>query len=219
MGQSIKSSLEILGIILSLTIAYYELRDVIPTEQRIVLEVEKLQTPSDMPAYILTGVVSDQDYSLETARVTPYSENPVKRATFRYDHYTKDVDLIPIQMSNPHTYLVSRALLQQEFREYDSFLFEFLDDNRFTFYFQFEGRESDKTKFECRMLALDNTNVPCEIREKGYLSLFRGVPWYFLAAGLGIALIIMIEVFDIFLKRGIKKTSRGKRNRLIADQD
>lgn len=223
MGKYLKGSLEILGIILSLTIAYYELKEIIPTDPIIVLEIEKLKTPSDMPAYSLTGIVSDQDYSLESVRLAPYSENPIKRATFKYDHYTKDVDLIEIKTAKPYTYLVSRDLLQREFQEDNSFAFAFLDEQRFRFYFQFEGIEQENTQFECRVLTVDDHNIPCEIKGIGYLSLFRGIPWYFLAAGFGIALIIIIEIFDLFLKRGRKNATRGvskkKKNRLMRDQD
>lgn len=223
MRQYFKSSLEFFGIFLALFISYYELKEVIPTDPIIILEIERLKTPHDMPAYLLTGTVSDQDYLLESVRLTPDSKNPVRRATFKYDHYTKDVDLIKIQSAKPHTYLVSRELLQKIYGEDNSFFFEFLDEGRFTFYFQFEGIEIDKAKFECRVLAVDNKSVPCEIKEAGYLSLFRGIPWYFLAAFVGILLIIIIEVIDIFIKRKRKKVpslrSKKAKNRLIADQD
>lgn len=220
MGHYLKSSIEILGIILSLTIAYYELKEVIPNDPIIVLEVELLKTPHDSPAYLLTGVVSDQDYSLESVRLIPYSKNPVKRATFHYDNYTKDIDLIEIKTAMPYTYLVSKAHLQTAFGEDDSFSFDFLDNNRFNFYFQFQGVEPEKIQFECRVHTVENHKVPCEVREKGYLSLMRGIPWYFLAAGFGILLIIIIEVFDLFLKRKPKKTRRRtKKNRLTPDQD
>jgi hypothetical protein len=224
MRKYFKSSLEFFGIFLALLLSYYELKEVIPTDPIIILEFERLKTPHDMPAYLLTGTVSDQDYLLKSVRLTPDSKNPIKRATFKYDHYTKDVDLIKIQSAEPHTYLVSRELLQKNYGEDNSFSFEFLDEGRFIFYFQFEGIEIDKAKFECRVLTSTEKSVPCEIKEAGYLSLFRGIPWYFLAAFGGILLIIIIEVIDIFIKRKRKKVSlRGSskkaKNRLIADQD
>ncbi len=215
MSQYLKGTLEILGIIVSLTLAYYELKEVIPTDQHIVFEVEKLNTP--VATYSLTGVVSDQDYVLESVRF--YSEKPATQATFKYDHYNKNVDLISIKSATPYIYIVSRELLQKEFGEDKSFIFEFLDDNRFSFSFKFEGEEKEKAKFTCRILAVNNISIPCQLKETGYLSLFRGIPWYFLAAGFGIILIIIIEVFDIFLKRGRKISRKSKKNRLIADQE
>ncbi|HIE02831.1 MAG TPA: hypothetical protein EYP59_21545 [Thiotrichaceae bacterium] len=225
MSNYFKGSLEFLGIFLALVISYYELKEAIPNDPIIILEVEKLKTPRDTPAYSLTGIVSDQEYLLESIRLFPNSQNPVKRATFKYDKYPKDVDLLEIQSTTPHTYLISRALLQETFGEDNSFAFEFLDNNRFDFYFQFEGIETEKATFECNMLAVDNLSIPCEVRETGYLSLFRGIPWYFLAALVGILLMIIIEVVDIFLKRGAKKRHRRSsktnrnRNKLTSEKD
>jgi hypothetical protein len=224
MSQYFKKTLEILGILLALIISYFELKEVIPTDPIIILEVEKLKTPHDMPAYILTGVAADQEYFLESVRLFPYSNNPIKRATFKYDKYPQDVDLIEITSAKPHSYLVSRELLQTAYNEDSSFAYEFLDDIRFIFYFQFEGVSKEKIKFECRVVTVDNHNVPCEIREKGYISLFRGIPWYFSAAIGGILLIIFIEVVDIFLRKKRKNTrrdgtSKNMKNRLTFDKD
>ena len=216
MGKYLKGSIEIISIILSLSIAYYELKEIIPNNPIIVLEVEQ----SSDAAYLLTGVVSDQDYSLESVRLIPHSENPVKIATFHYDNYAKDIALTEITSAIPYNYLISKTHLQSSFGEDESFAFDFLDDNRFNFYFQFEGVEQEKTKFECRIHTIENQKVPCEVREKGYLSLTRGIPWYFLAAGFGILLIIIIEILDLFLKHKTKpKKTRRKKNRLTIDKD
>ncbi len=218
MGKYLKGGIEIISIIFSLSIAYYELKEMIPNNPIIVLEVE--QTSYDSSAYLLSGVVSDQDYSLESVRLIPHSKNPVKIATFHYDNYAKDIALTEITSAIPYNYLISKSNLQTFFGEDDSFAFDFLDDNRFNFYFQFDGVELEKTKFECRIHTIENQIVPCEVREKGYLSLTRGIPWYFLAAGFGILLIIIIEVFDLFLKQKRKpKKIRRKKNRLIVDKD
>ncbi|RKZ47741.1 MAG: hypothetical protein DRR16_15915 [Candidatus Parabeggiatoa sp. nov. 3] len=225
MSNYLKGSLEFLGIFVALLISYYELKEAIPSDPIIILEVEKLKTPRDTPAYSLTGIVSDQDYLLESIRLLPHSQNPVKRATFKYDNYQSDVDLVEIQSTMPHSYLISRAFLQQTFGEDNSFAFEFLDNNRFYFYFQFEGIETEKATFECRVVAVDNISIPCEVKETGYLSLFRGIPWYFLAALVGIVLIILIEVIDLFMKRSHKKPRRGKsktnrnRNQITPEKD
>jgi hypothetical protein len=224
MRQYLKGSLEIFGIISALLVSYYELREIIPADPLIVLEVEKLKTPHDAPAYLLTGVVSDQEYLLESVKLIPHSENPVKRATFRYDQYTNDVELVKIQSTKPYTYLISRDLLQKEFKEDNSFSLAFLDEERFTFYFQFEGSEQQKTTYECKMFTVDNHSIPCEVKETGYLSLFRGIPWYFLAIFGGIFLIVIIEIADLFLKRGrthrgLSKKAKRKKNKLIPEQD
>ncbi|MDM8558096.1 hypothetical protein [Candidatus Parabeggiatoa sp. HSG14] len=224
MRQYLKNGLEIFGIISALLVSYYELREIIPADPIIVLEVQKLKTPHNAPAYLLTGVVSNQDYLLESVKLVPYSENPVRQAIFQYDKYTDDVELIKIKSTDPYTYLISRDLLQKKFEEDSSFSFAFLDKERFTFYFQFEGSEQEKVKFECQMFTVNNHNIPCKVRETGYLSLLRGIPWYFLAIFGGIFLIVVIEVIDLFLKRGhssrgLSKKAKKKRNKLISEQD
>ena len=187
MSQYLKGSLEVFIIVLSLVLTYYELKEAIPSDSNIILEVDKSRN-----MYSLTGVVADQDYLLESVRIFPYSDNAIKQATFKYDHYPKNADLTEIPSTTPHSYLVSRELLQTQFEEDDSFAFEFLDNNRFTFYFQFEGPEKQKATFECRVITVENHSVSCEIRGKGYLSLFRGIPWYFLAIFVGILVIVLI---------------------------
>ncbi len=216
MSQYLKGSLEVFAIVLSLIVAYYELKEVIPSDSNIILEVDKSRN-----MYSLTGVVSDQDYLLESVRIFPYSDNPIKQATFKYDHYPQNVDLTEIESTTPHSFLVSRELLQKQFEEDDSFAFEFLDNNRFTFYFQFEGTGKQKATFECRMITVENHSVSCEIRGKGYLSLFRGIPWYFLAVFFGILVIVLIELIDTFLRRRRKNARRSlsKRNIMTPEKD
>jgi hypothetical protein len=210
MEKYIKNSLEILVIILALVISYYELKEAIPTDSLIVLEVEKLKTSEDKPTYLLTGIVSDQDYLLDSVRITPYSHNPVTEATFKYDQYKMDVELKKISASEPPTYLISRDKLQQYFKEDNSFSWEFLDDNRFNFLFKFEGVEQEKSKFECKVFAVENKSVPCEIKEKTHISLYQGISWYFLAA----IAILLIEIIFLFLRR-----SNKHRNTLSIDSD
>lgn len=200
--KHLKGIFEIIAVILAIVVPYYELQTLIPQDPIIILEVEKLTMPS---VYSLTGGISDQNYSLEYIKLYSYSDNPVNRATFKYDRYTKEVEVIESQKESPYAYIVSRELLQQAFGESDNFAFHFLADDRFTFSFQFEGMESEKVKFDCHVLAVDNHSVPCEVKEAGYISLFRGIPWYFLAAVIGVLFIIIIEVIAIFLKFGRKK--------------
>jgi len=215
MGIFLKNSLEFLAITLAIVLSYYELKDAIPNESLIVFEVEKLQTSQDTPTYSLTGVVADQDYFLESVRIIPYSDTPVTRKTFTYGNYKKEVELTKISTSEPPTYLISRNLLKQQLKEDDSFSWAFLDDDSFKFLFEFKGAEPEKIKFECKVQAIENKSVPCEIKEQDYMSLYRGIPWYFLVIGIGL-FIIIIEVFYIWL-RNPKKSK--KRNQLTIDED
>ncbi len=191
---------EFLGFIFGLLISYYWLTDRIPTQPLIVLEVEQLS--NEVSKYAITGVVSDQSYVLDTVKIFPKSEHPVKQATFKYDIYTQLVDLKLNPNTNPKTYWIDKSLLQQSLAEKEKdFSFEFLDEDRFTFYFQFEAPKSTLAEFECQVFTADNRKVPCQVREKGYLSLFRGIPWFGSGTILGIILIILIEIRYAFKKR------------------
>ncbi|MEN8217114.1 MAG: hypothetical protein ABFS56_12250 [Pseudomonadota bacterium] len=189
---------EFLGFIFALAVSYYWLTDRIPTEPLIVLEVGQLS--NEVSEYAITGVVSDKPYSLETVKIFPICDHQVKQATFKYDIYTQAVDLKVNPKTDPPTYWIEKTSLQQSLGEKDKpFSFEFLDKERFTFYFQFEA--PTLAEFECKVFTADNRDVPCQVREKGYLSLFRGIPWFGIGSILGIILIVVIEIVYAFKKR------------------
>ncbi len=191
---------DFLGFIFGLLISYYWLADRIPTEQLIVLEVEQLS--NEVSKYAITGVVSDQSYVLDTVKIFPKSEHSVKQATFKYDIYTQLVDLKLNPNTNPKTYWIDKSLLQQSLAEKEKdFSFKFLDEDRFTFYFQFETLDNTLAEFDCEIDIADNHEIPCQVKEKGYLSLFRGIPWFGSGTILGIILIILIEIRYAFKKR------------------
>jgi tetratricopeptide (TPR) repeat protein len=192
MNKYLKGTLEIGGFALILTGSYYWAIDLVPKEPLIILEVEQLNTAfADAPAYTLTGVVSDQPYSLESVKIYPKSSGSIKRATFKYDIYPQ-VDLFKNQGLVSH-YGISKDLLQQKLGEDSHFLFEFLDGDRFTFSFQFEGAAKKKPEFECKIFTADKASVPCEVKKKGYLSLFRGILWWMVGFSLGLIWIVLIE--------------------------
>jgi hypothetical protein len=194
---------EFLGFIFALVVSYYLLTDRIPTEPLIVLEVGQL--PNVVSEYTITGVVSDKPYSLGTVKIFPTCDHPVKRATFKYDIYHQAVDLKVNPNTQPPTYWIDKTSLQQTLAEKDNhFSFEFLDKERLTFYFQFDAPKTTPAEFTCKVSTADNHNVPCEVREKGYLSLLRGIPWFGIGTIFGIILIVLIEIVYAFKKRRAK---------------
>jgi len=199
--QYFKRILEIVGILLGIVVSYYELSYLVPSEPLIILEVEK-KTPS---TYSLTGAISDKDYSLKWVKLFPYSAIPVKQATFKYDQYTKEIDLTKSLHTTPYNYQVSKELLQNEFNQNNHFAFIFLDKDRFTFTFQFEDEETESVIFKCQILTKNDQEIPCEVKESGYRSLFRGIPWYLSATLIAILLIVFIEVVDLIRKQKINR--------------
>jgi tetratricopeptide (TPR) repeat protein len=199
-NQYAKITLEVLAFISALLISYYWLPDRIPTEPLIILEV--VQPTNEVSEYTITGVISDKPYLLDTVKIIPHCDHPVKQATFKYDIYTQAVDLKVNPNTQPPTYWIDKTSLQQTLAKNDNhFSFEFLDKERFTFYFQFEAPETTLAEFECQVFTADNSNVPCQVRKKGWLSLFRGIPWIVIGSILAIILIVMIERIYAFKKR------------------
>jgi hypothetical protein len=196
---------EFVGVIFALMVSYYLLTDRIPTEPLIVLEVG--QQANEVSEYTITGVVSDKPYSLDTVKFFPTCDHPVKQATFKYDIYTQAVDLKVNPNTQPPTYWIDKTSLQQTLAEKDNhFSFKFLDKERFTFYFQFEAPKIAPAEFECQIFTADNRNVPCQVREKGYLSLFRGIPWFGIGSIFALILIVLIEIIYTFKKRRHKES-------------
>jgi hypothetical protein len=159
--------------ILTIVVLYHEYMEYNPPAPAIILEIEQLETSTS-----LTGVASDQDYLLDYIKIYPDFNYPVKRATFQYGHYKKQVDLIESQKEHPIVYMITKELLQKELGE-QGFRFEFLDDNRFTFHFQFSGNSDNPPQFECDAGgAIEIPKIDCQIREKTSLSIVLSVLVY-----------------------------------------
>ncbi len=182
-----KITLEVFGFFLALWFSYYWLGERLPSEPLIVFEIEQA---SNLPKYSITGGISDKPYTLELVKIYPRSNQPIKEATFKYNGYTEfKLD----KTQNRPYYKVSTKFLQQQLGEDQNFLFEFLDNHHITFAFEFE-QQAKNAEFDCQVFAQDNTKIPCEIREKGYLSLFQNIPWFLAAPALGFLWYLLIEL-------------------------
>ncbi|EDN67907.1 hypothetical protein BGP_4549 [Beggiatoa sp. PS] len=184
------------GIILALWFSYYWLGERLPTKPLIVFEIEQA---TELSQYTLTGVISDKPYILEGVKIYPHSQQTIKKATFKYNGYS-EIELV--KMPTKSFYKVSKKLLQQELGEDQNFLFDFLDNHRMSFAFEFE-HPAKNAEFGCQVLVQNDIKIPCEIREKGYLSLFQNIPWFFTAPVLGVLWFLFIEL--IFIRRKRKR--------------
>jgi hypothetical protein len=177
-------ALDTLISVLAIIALFYEIREYFPSDSLVILELqEELEAPF---TYSLTGADSDQNYLLEYVKIYSYFEHPIKQATFKYDHYVK-VDLKISKKEQPPAYFISKTFLEKEFGK-QTFHFEFLDDNRFKFYFQFYEGEQTKPRFECQIGIINNT-VPCKVVEKSLIS-----SWYY-TMGLSVFLLITVMFF------------------------
>jgi hypothetical protein len=192
--------IEIVFYILTIIVLFNQINEYIPTEPLIVLEVEALETSS---AYSLTGSASDQDYLLEYIKIYPHSKVPIKQASFHYDYYKKDVNLKKIQIEEPTAYIISKELLQQAYGK-EGFRFDFLENDRFKFNFEFD-QKVEKLKFECQVVTVKQ-RVPCEVVEKGFLL----SSWYAIVVHYSFyALIITVIVVFWFFRYNKRKEEIG----------
>jgi tetratricopeptide (TPR) repeat protein len=199
MNKYLKGALEFVALIIALVGSYFLFKGLTPKEPIIILEVEPLKGKfNGTPTYSLTGAVSDKPYLLESIKIYPKYGSIVKQASFQYDVYSSPIDLVKHQGA---IYGTSKNALQKKLGEDTHFSFKFLTDDRFKFRFQFEGVEEKEPEFECKVFAEGNLNVPCEVKEKGYLSIFRGLPWFVWGTLGGIVLILLIEIIYFFTKR------------------
>jgi hypothetical protein len=190
--------LDFLVAVLAIIALSSEISGNLPSESLIILEVEELETPF---AYSLTGADSDQNYLLESVKIYPYSDHPIKRATFKYDRYVKEVDLKVSQKEQPNAYFVSTEFLQNEFGK-QGFQFEFLNDNRLTFKFYFDEGQSGEPEFECKAIVVEKS-VPCKVVEKSLVS-----SWYY-TMGLSVFILIAIIIFWLPIRFLIWKKTKG----------
>lgn len=217
-----RTVLEVIAIISAIVVSYYEFREFNPPDSVIILEVSTETGANQAPVYMLTGMAADKDYLLEYIKLYLLTKSQVKRAYFKYGLYTKPVELQERQNQTLDSYVVTHELLRQSFEEDENFVFHFPNSDNFTFYFEFDPGEEKielgEVQFRCETQAVEHVVVPCQIKEGGYLSLVRGIPWYFLAVILGVILIIIIEVlFKLwqFFRGGGRQKNR---NRLTPDR-
>jgi len=180
----ILKGLDILVAILAIVALSYEISEQFPSEPVIILELEELE-PS--VSYALKGADSDQNYLLEYIKIYPVSKRPVKQATFKYDRYVKELKLEVSQQEQPHAYFVSNELLQNEFGK-QGFQFEFLDDNRLLFNFEFDTNEQNEPEFDCKVMVVGKS-VACRVVAEGWFS-----SWYY-TMGLSVFILIIIVIF------------------------
>ncbi|MEN8218143.1 MAG: hypothetical protein ABFS56_17585 [Pseudomonadota bacterium] len=186
--------LDIFVAVLAIIALSYEISEYFPSESVIILELESLETPL---TYSLSGADSDQNYLLEYVKIYPYFDHPIKRARFKYDRYVKEVDLKISQEEQPQAYFVSKEFLQNEFGK-EAFQFEFLDDKRLTFNFQFDTGEQSKPYFECKVGIVDKS-VPCQVVDKSFIS-----SWYY-TMGLPV-FVLAVVIFWLLIRFLWKQT-------------
>ncbi|NJO14769.1 MAG: tetratricopeptide repeat protein [Thioploca sp.] len=198
--QSVKMSFKskltwrFLGIVLIFIVSYlFFSQRLFPPG--IVLEVEQLP---DESTYLLENVPSAIPYHLQSITIDlDETVNFEKSPKFKYKNYTKEIDLI--KGSSTLQYGIDKDRLQQELQEFEVTSFEYEEENSLQFIFKARNL---KFKEECKASNTNGKDIPCQVKEKGYLSIFRGIPWWAIAIALIIIWIIVVEVvFALKTKR------------------
>ncbi len=187
--QSVKMSFKskltwrFLGIVLIFIVSYlFFSQRLFPPG--IVLEVEQLP---DKSTYLLENVPSDGPHHLQS--ITIYLDGIVNESPkFKYKNFTKEIDLIKGD-SAQLSYGMNKDKLQQELKNVTSFEYEKENSIRFTF-----KAKDLKFKEECQASDINGKDIPCQVKEKGYLSVFRGIPWWVMAIfGVTIWILVVVE--------------------------
>jgi tetratricopeptide (TPR) repeat protein len=178
---------QVIGFAVILVIFYFLAKN-FPTT--ILLEIEQAD---DQSRYSLVGVPSSENYLLDSLQIIILnSSQPKKPPTFEYKHY-QPIKLAVVPQTRTPTYQINSELLQQlpinEF-EYPSSTNKPL---HFVFDFQFAEKSSSKVDFACQAATTDQTPVECQVKQIGYGSLLRGIPWWQIGTILGVIFIMLIE--------------------------
>jgi len=182
--------------IVTLVLSYFFVffSETFPSEMILELEMDNKQT-----SYTLKGIPSSERYELQSITISHDSVYEKNSPTFQYDNYQK---ITLTQTVDNKSYSMNRDRLYQEFPNIQHFQYPQQDKPfDFVFYFTFKEQENyRKVNFYCDAFNTKRRSVPCAVKEKGHLSIFRGIPWYFIGTLLGIFLIIIGEIINAIRK-------------------
>jgi tetratricopeptide (TPR) repeat protein len=187
---------QVIGLVIGLMISYF-LAENFPTT--ILLEIEQAD---DYSRYSLVGVPSSENYLLDSLQIIILNSNqPQKPPTFEYEHY-KPIELAAVSNTKTPAYQVNRELLQKQWSITEfKYPFSAKQPLHFVFSFQFAKENSSKVDFACQAATTDQTPVECQVKQIGYGSLLRGIPWWQIGSILGVIFIILIEIIFAWKNR------------------
>jgi tetratricopeptide (TPR) repeat protein len=190
---------QVCGIVLAFVVSSLVTKDF---PSGILLEVE-VEMASDGSRYSLTGVPSSENYLLGFIQISYHSGNLNDLPTFEYDIY-KPIELTAIPKTITPVYWINKELLQTKLEiENQAFQYPFAqqkEDERFIFSFLLDDG-GKKVDFTCQAATIDKSDISCQVKEKGYISILRGIPWYHVGSVLGIFWIFLFEIIFAFKRK------------------
>ncbi|EDN70613.1 hypothetical protein BGP_0979 [Beggiatoa sp. PS] len=195
----IKQISQATALIVCLVFSYWIAED-LDLPSTILLEIEQ---PDDSH-YFLTGVASSENYVLESMDIMILDTiTPQELPTFEYQHY-KTVNLVIVSHTKTPTYQVNTGLLQNQLQQKIVFQYPSSKPDKlgsFTFDIQFPKDSQSKIDFACQATTTKQEPVACKVKQKGYYSLLRGIPWWGMSLLLFMSLFIIIEIVFAFKNR------------------
>jgi len=186
-----KRILQVIGFTIGLVIPYYFWVENFPTT--ILLEIEQA---NDSSRYSLVGVPSSENYSLDSLQIIILNSSQLKKLpTFEYQHH-QPIELAVIPNTRAQVYQVNKELLQKQLsKPITEFKYPYSTNKplHFVFDFQFAEKSSSKVDFACQAATTDQTPVECQVKQIGYGSLLRGIPWWQIGTIFGIIFFMLIE--------------------------
>ena len=156
--------------------------------------------------YELVGIPSsDKDYHLQFIKLTP-ALTPVESPSFIYEFEKKRYKVGLIKDNND--YFIDKGSLLKELPHVENLQnlkkFNYPDkDNLFDFEFSltFPEETNHPVNFKCEVATIDKRAVSCDVKERGYFSVYRGVQWWWWGTLAGMLLMIMIEIIYIIRRK------------------
>lgn len=155
----------------------------------IVLEVDSQEQLN----YQLMGISSSEKYQLEAIQIQIESDVAPQESTFSYKNYAEKK--VEKKEDTAQTYQVDTNWIRQKLPNIDSFEYPSQENIfSFTFQFQFEDKTDPKLVFGCSAISTQQTKIDCKVKQRGYASLLRGIPWWLIGSVASIIFIVLIEL-------------------------
>lgn len=181
---------QVMAFVVSLYVSYFlpvEFPSFLPVKfpSNLLFEIEKADHN-----YHLKSVPSSEPHLLASIQTIITNPNIQPReATFKYENY-KPVALTPLANTETPTYQIDGE---------DTLQYPFFEPNQptpspFIFTFQFDNNINRNVEFKCKAVDTGKIPVGCEVKQIGYHSILRGIPWWMIGTLFGLLLVIFFEI-------------------------
>jgi tetratricopeptide (TPR) repeat protein len=161
-----------------------------------LFEIEK----TDGNNYQLKSIPSSKSHLLAYLQIIITNSNiKPKEDSFKYED-DKQLTFTRLANTETLTYQIDSTSLKE-----DTFQYPYFEPNKptpspFIFTFQFKNNIQN-IEFKCKAVDTKKASVGCEVKQSGYFSILRGIPWWMIGTLIGLLWIILVEVFYAWKNR------------------